>query len=145
MAGNSGDETSEGVVGGGEDAGDVLPNNERWIDGIDGLHKGEGEVAARIGEGFAPPGDGERLAGRTADDHVAAAAIPAPIVRGHVADVGHIRVVVRENGGRERLDLRKANRLPAQRPRRHARALDAGEKRDVFHNDRFFIARKTIR
>src|SRR5690606_4090734 len=50
----------------------------------------------------------------------------APVANlGHVAEVWRVRVVVRQHGGGERLDLSEPRSLPSQRPPCDGRGLDS--------------------
>ncbi|MCD8349601.1 MAG: hypothetical protein LUC93_03220 [Planctomycetaceae bacterium] len=128
IAGEGGEEAAEGVVGGGEDAGDVFPNNESWSNVINRLHKAQGKIAPVVVQRLPAAGNGKSLTGRAADNHVAPTTILCPVVHSHVADVGDIGVVVRQDGRRERFNLRKTYRLPPQRDGGHGDTFDTGEK-----------------
>src|SRR5690554_7356548 len=63
----SAEETPEGVVRGGQDSGDILPNAHSRTDCITDLHISQGEVAALVGQTAPQSRHRKRLAGRTAD------------------------------------------------------------------------------
>jgi hypothetical protein len=131
------EEVAVGVLLVREDAGDVLPEGDDrslstsgsdGVDGINDLHEGTGELAAWVGKTFAKTGDREGLARCAAHEDVRSGHLArkdAGRERGHVAEVGHGRVVVLEHGLGKRLDLAKPQRLPAERVPRAARCLNA--------------------
>ncbi|KIL98258.1 hypothetical protein CCC_01319 [Paramagnetospirillum magnetotacticum MS-1] len=114
FAGQSTQKTSEGVVAGGQDAGDVLPNNPSWVDGIGEFHEFESKVAALIAQRLAQARHRERLTGCAAHQHVDLAPPCLTVDGGHVAQIGNMRVVVGEHGAGERFDLSEECRTPAQ-------------------------------
>jgi hypothetical protein len=137
FAGNASKEATEGVVVGGEDAGDVFPHEKSGrkscctAEGVDvGIEfaEDEGEIAAIVGEGGAESGHGESLArGATAeefDEHEERIWPFAPA--GEIAEVGDVRVVVSEDGAGKGLNFREGQRLPAQRGKGDAGGFDAG-------------------
>jgi len=127
------EETAERVVLDGEDARHVFPEDKLRVDFIYCLHKGQGEIASLVRKRFAPAGGGKRLAGRTARHQVHLAPILPPVVTGDVADVGNAGMPVRKDGGGERSDLGKADRLPPDAGGfdREAHAFDAGKHGNV--------------
>lgn len=124
FAGKASKEAAEGVILGIEHSGDVLPENDAWlepvvgaadVDGIGDLAEGQGQIAASIVKRLAQAGDGKGLTGRAPAEHVRGFNLPHddPLrqVR-HVAEVRHVMVVVRENRAGEWLDLREPGRSP---------------------------------
>ena len=73
----------------------------------------ECEVTARVRQPLPESGDGEGLAGSSADDEVRSKRGRPVIVFCHVAQVGNIRPVMGEHCGRELFDFSEAHRLAA--------------------------------
>ena len=128
---------SKGVVPVGEHARDVFPHEDRsglvaretdLVDGMGELHVVQGECAARIGQTLTATGDAEGLAGRAAYQDVGGVHRAGPDARrdaGHVAEVGHIGVVVIEHGVGERINLGKPRGFKAERLPGDAHGFDA--------------------
>jgi len=145
FSGKASQKAPESIVLGREDAGDVFPeddcggasvSNANKVDCIGKLHEFQGQVSALVGERFAQAGDGERLARGAAREHVRGIDFAGHHALGdgrHVAEVRHGRVVVREDGARERLDLGKPCGLPAERMPSDGCGLDAAANRSEFH------------
>jgi hypothetical protein len=92
------------------------------VDCIGDLAKGEGQVAACVVQGAAQAGHAERLAGCAAAQEVGRlhrAAADKLGQRGHVAQVGHVGVVMPQHRTGKRLDFSEPRRLPAQRMPRY--------------------------
>jgi hypothetical protein len=127
FAGKCSQKATEGVVFAAEDSGDVFPyenggllsaSKSSCVNGICEFHIGQGELAARIGEAAAKAGYAERLAGRAADKDIGSGDFASRSARGngrHVAEIRHIRVMVREDGAREFLDFSEPSGFPAKR------------------------------
>ena len=79
-----------------KDAGDVLPDQPAGPISASNVSIGEHEVATRIIQSFSEAGDGEGLAGSSAHKELWVEVIGPCVVLGHIAQVGHVRVVVRE-------------------------------------------------
>src|SRR5690606_38370063 len=94
---------------------------------------GKREVATRVIQALSESCDAERLAGSSADEKIDSCIWPAPEV-GHVAEVRHVRVVVRQHGRGERLDLRERDRPPAERLPGDGSGLDAAAYAQVPHS-----------
>ena len=116
FSGQCSQKAAEGVVLGVKDAGDVFPDAKSgrssvaralFVDGIEDVDIGEGEVAAFIGEGVAEAGDGKGLARGSAGEDVGVGEdLLGPLLPfGHVAEVGDMRPMVGEDGGGKGLDL----------------------------------------
>lgn len=116
-----------------QDTGDVLPNHPAGPEAVKNAKIDEGEVATRVSQPLAQPGDAEGLAGRASDENIDSCIRPAPEL-GHVAPVGHLRIMVGEHRAREGLDLGEGQRLPAERDPRNARRLDAGADGEEAHH-----------
>jgi hypothetical protein len=87
---------------------------------------GEGEVASGVVEAASEARDGERLAGGAADEEVDVALLEGPVtVVLQVAEIGGVRIAVRQHGARERINLGHADAAPTERMPRDARSLDA--------------------
>lgn len=87
----SAEETPEGVVRGGQDSGNILPNAHSRTDSITDLHISQGEVAALVGEAAPQSRHRERLARRADDDDVRLAALRGPSRKVRGGDVAEIR------------------------------------------------------
>jgi len=118
------EESPEGVVLDTEDAGDVFPDDDgglssgsmsKIVNCICKPYKFEGEVAAVIVQGLAEAGHAECLAGRATDQHIGISDECLIAQLGEVAVDRNVRVMVRQHGARERLDLRERKWLPAER------------------------------
>jgi hypothetical protein len=89
----------------------------------------ECEVSARVSQPLPESGDGEGLAGSSADDDVRSKSGRPFIVFGHIAQVRNIRPVMSDHCGREFLDFSEATSLPAERLPRHTCSLNPGTHR----------------
>ncbi|CAA7620523.1 conserved hypothetical protein [Magnetospirillum sp. SS-4] len=125
FSGQSAQKASEGVVAGGEDSGDVLPNNPSWVDGIGEFHEFERKVATGIVQRLAQPRHRECLAGRAAHQDVDFSPPCRTVDGGHVAQIGDGRIAVGQHGGRKRLDLGEEGRPPTQRFPSYRRRFDS--------------------
>jgi hypothetical protein len=87
------------------------------VDCIGDPDEAEGEVGTLVTQRQTQTGDAEALARRPADKHVRRLDLAGDDALGqqrHVAKVRNVRVVMREDGGRKRLDLGEPCGLPAQ-------------------------------
>ena len=93
------------------------------------------EAGAFAGEAVTLPGYRQVLAGRAAYHQVDRAKGRDLFVRdfGDAAQVGHVRVMVRQRGARERLDFCEPDRLPSKGMPCHRRRFDAGEQAQIPH------------
>lgn len=144
--GQCGDEASESVVLSAEDSGDVLPHddgglfasgNSNMVNCIGDLAESQGQIAARIVKRAAQAGNGKRLARRPSREHVGRFHFPGqhkPGDRGHVAEVRHVGVVVREHRAGEGLNLGEPCGLPAQRMPCNGCGLNAAANRTEAHH-----------
>lgn len=73
---------------------------------MDQFHPAQSEVAARVGQPAAHPGDRKGLAGRSADEDIDRLGAVDKVRRQHVTKVRCAGEPRRVDGGRERLDLR---------------------------------------
>jgi hypothetical protein len=73
----------------------------------------EHEVSSRVFEALAETRDAEGLAGGSSDKKLNWFIRPL-LEFGHIAEVRHVGVVVREHRRRERFDLAERHRLPAE-------------------------------
>jgi hypothetical protein len=120
-------EATEGVVFGAEDSGDVFPeddggwlasNRSNMVNCICYSYKGQRKITASVIKGVAQTCHAEGLAWCAATEHVWGLHLTRQDALwqcGHVAQVGHIWVVVSQNSRREWLNLREPRRLPPQR------------------------------
>ena len=91
------------------------------------------QVAPVVGQGLPIAGHAECLAWRTSAEHVSVHDPRLILQRGEVAMYGHLRVVVRKHGPRERFDLGERQWLPSKGLEGHACGFDAGANGQVFH------------
>jgi hypothetical protein len=117
FAGKASKEAAEGIVFGAEYSWDVFPDDNgrkksicsaALVVFIGDLTKYKGKVAARIVERIAQAGDGECLARRAAAEHInglheAVADCAGDL--GHIAQVRHVRIVMRQHGACESINL----------------------------------------
>jgi hypothetical protein len=96
----------------GQYAGDVLPNQPCGAVACSNGTEGKHEVATRVIQSLSETGDAEGLAGSSSAQKIDSCIGPLAEA-GHVAEVRHIGVVVREHGAGEGLDLAEGLRLPA--------------------------------
>ena len=84
----------------------------------------------RAGQSGTLAGDGKVLARRAADDDVDRPERRNLLIGdlGHVAQVRNVRVMVREHGRRERIDLRERDRMPPERMPCDRTGFDAGKE-----------------
>jgi hypothetical protein len=99
--------------------------------GVGQLDVGERQVPARVVERATSTRDGERLTRRATDEHVAQRRVFDE--RGEVAVKRDVRITVRENGARERFDLREADGLPSKWLPSDGRGLDTRANGKVLH------------
>jgi hypothetical protein len=107
-----------------QDAGDVLPHQPSGACSVSKAKKLKGQVATVVCQSRSEPGDAERLAGGSSDKKVNWFIRPL-LEFGHVAEVRHVGVVVREHRRRERFDFAERHRLPAERVPCNGRGFDA--------------------
>jgi hypothetical protein len=103
------EETTEGVVRGAEDAGDVLPEDDAGglscgqsnrVNCIGDLAESKRQVSPRIVKGPTQAGNAEGLAGRAPTEQIGRfdlARADSVWQGGHVAQVGHLGIAVREH------------------------------------------------
>ena len=93
----------------------------------------EHELAAWIVQSLPESCDAEGLAGASSDHKVNCSTIFPPIYFCHVAQVGHVGVMVRQDGFGEWVDFRVCDGFPAEWFPGYCRGFDAAEQADVFH------------
>ncbi len=117
------EEAAEGVVPDGEDAGDVLPDDDglgssmsasKIVNCIGQPYEFEGEVAAVIRKGIAKASHAERLAGSATYQHIGVNNPRLFAQHSEVAMQRNVGIMMSQNGARERLNLGEGKRLPAQ-------------------------------
>ena len=118
---------------GGQDAGDVFPDDPTRPILLSNSKVGEHELTSWVSQALAKSRDAERLARRSSDEDVEFCIGPL-LVACHVAKVRDIWVMVREDGGGELLDLREGQWHPPKRVPRLRRCLDAGAYGQVAHH-----------
>lgn len=97
-------------------------------------YKVSGQSAAFSIQTSSFPGDAEVLTGSSSDNKVNCSTVLPSVNFCHVAQVGHVWIMVCENGTGESLYLRKGNSPPSKRLPRHACRLDTGTDRKIVHN-----------
>jgi len=91
------------------------------------------EVASGVGKSLTEPRDAEGLTGGSSDKKVNWFKIPL-LKFGHVAKVRDMRIVMRQHGRRERLNVAKGNGLPSHVVPRYGRGFNARADGQVFHH-----------
>jgi len=137
FAGQCAQETAEGVAPVAEHTGDILPDDEGGrticfeadlINDIGKFHITEGQSAAWIIQSPPDAGHAESLTGRATDQNVGRSHIPGahPVGnRRHVAQIGHIRVMVGEYSAGKRFDFGEPHSAQAEWLPGEADGLDA--------------------
>jgi hypothetical protein len=108
-----------------KDAGDVLPDQPAGPISASNSAIGEHEAATRAIQSSSEAGDRVVLAGGSSAKKVNCCIGPL-LETGHVAPIRDMRIVMGEDGGRERLDLAERDGQPAERVPRLRCRLDAG-------------------
>jgi hypothetical protein len=125
-----------------KDAADVLPDHPRGPISPSNRSIDERQVATRIIQSSAEPGDGVGLARRSAGENIDVCIIGPLLESGRVAEVRDARVSVGEDGGREvwpafvfvfGVVLREGDRGPAQRAPCLRLRRDPGADAEVPH------------
>jgi len=100
-----------------QDTGDIFPDDPLRAKCASQSEELQREATARVGKSCPEPCDGEGLAGCASDEDVDGWLIVNRVSwvdeLGEVSMILRLRVVVREDRARERLDLREPRRLPA--------------------------------
>jgi hypothetical protein len=97
-----------------QDSGDVLPYQPSGPCAISKPEVFEGQVATLVSQSASKAGDREGLAGRSSDKKVNWAILIGSD-RGEIAVTGRVRIMVLEQGARERLDLAIRSGFPSER------------------------------
>ena len=116
----------------GQDAGDVFPDNPSRPVTPSDCKKCKHEVPSRVFESSPQTGDAERLTGGSSDKKVNCFIGPLSELS-HVPAIRDVRVMVRENGTWELLNLRKPCGRPTHVMPRYGSCFNAGADRDVLH------------
>ena len=111
IPGEGSDEASERVGLVAEHSGDVLPQDEGWVNFVCEHGVPEGEVSTRVVESLAQSGFGEGLARCPTNENIDKVTVAPSVNLDHVAEVWYLRVVVSQDGAGELVDLRERNRL----------------------------------
>jgi hypothetical protein len=91
-------------VAGGQNSGDILPDQPAGPISCSNGKIGEEEVASRVSQPGSKAGNAERLARGSSNEKVNC--VIGPFLKaGHVAAVGDAGIVMRQDSARERLDL----------------------------------------
>jgi hypothetical protein len=115
-----------------QDAGDVFPKEPGGLIAVSNGKIGEGEIPARVSQALTKSSDRKTLAGRSSNENIDSCIRPILELR-HVAKVGHMRVVMRQDGAGKLLDFSERERLPSERVPSNRRRLDAAAYGEVFH------------
>lgn len=115
----------------GQASGNVFPKNPARCNFTSQVDKVEGQSAALSRKSGSLSGDGEVLTGSSPDQNVNCSTILPPVNFRHVADIGHVWVVMRKHGTGKPFDLGKGDWLPSERSPRNCRCLNTGTNRKI--------------
>ena len=130
-ADQSAQKAAEGVIRGGEDTGDVLPDGPSVLSSVKEVCEGEGEVATVILQRKAFARDAKGLTGGAPDQQVRVRRVKDEL--GEVPDQGNVGVVMLQDRAREGFDLREHDRRPPQGMPRHRGRFDPGAHTHIAH------------
>lgn len=107
-------------------SGNVFPKNPARCNFTSQADKVEGQSTALSRKSGSLSGNREVLAGSPPDQKVNCSTVFSPVDFCHVADIGHVGVVMCKHSTGKPFDLGKGHRIPAERPPRNCRGLNTG-------------------
>ena len=111
---------------------DVFPNDPVRSVSVDDSEVGEHKVSTGIIQTLSQSGHRKTLTRAPADQNIGVHVGPF-LIAGHVAEIRHVRVMVRQHRAGERVDLGEGHRAPTERRPCNGRRFDTAECGQILH------------